>query len=130
MIFKQLAVSVLNRVLGKYIKDLDVTNLELAILSGQAVLKNLELREDALNEFDLPVEVTQGYVGEISLTLPWTNLYSAPCYISVENVYLIAGPVKDKVYDAEKARASEVSLKRKRLRQIEENGRIKDDSGT
>jgi hypothetical protein len=36
------------------------------------------------------------FVGEIFLTIPWTNLYSAPCYISIENVYLIAVPVKGK----------------------------------
>jgi len=30
-------------------------------------------------------------------------------------------PISDKLYNAEKARASEVNAKRKRLRQIEEN---------
>ncbi|EDO42082.1 predicted protein [Nematostella vectensis] len=71
--------------------------------------------------FDLPVQVTHGFVGEISLTIPWTNLYSSPCDICIEDVYLIASPVKEQPYDAEKARASELAVQRKRLRQIEES---------
>ncbi|EDO31907.1 predicted protein [Nematostella vectensis] len=119
--FEQLVVSVLNSVLGRYIRDLDSSNLELAVLQGQAVLRDLELRDDALDGFDLPVQVTHGFVGEISLTIPWTNLYSSPCDICIEDVYLIASPVKEQPYDAEKARASELAVQRKRLRQIEES---------
>lgn len=116
--FESIAVSVLNSVLGKYIKDLDSTNLRLGILKGRAVLTDLELRDDALDGFHLPVEVICGYVGKISLLIPWANPFSEPYEITVHDVYLIAGPVRDRKYDPERARASEVEAKRKRLAQI------------
>ncbi|XP_022781348.1 vacuolar protein sorting-associated protein 13A-like [Stylophora pistillata] len=121
---ESLAASILNGVLGKYIKDLDSSNLELGILSGNVVLTDLELRDDALDAFHLPIEVTHGYVGKISLTIPWTNLYSEPFDIAVHDVYLIARPIRERTYDPVKAKASEIAAKRERLTQIEQ--RIED----
>lgn len=118
--FESLVASILNGILGKYIKDLDSSNLNLGILKGNVVLTDLELRDDALDGFHLPVEVTQGYVGKISLKIPWTDLYSQPFDIIVHDVYLMAGPIRDRQYDAERAEASEIAAKRKRLSQIEQ----------
>ncbi|KAM7434012.1 hypothetical protein ABFA07_015843 [Porites harrisoni] len=118
--FESIAASLLNHVLGKYIKDLDSSNLRLAILQGNVVLTDLELRDDALDELHLPVEVTHGYVGKIRLTIPWTNPYSGPYEITVHDVYLIAGPIRERKYDPERAIASEIAAKRKRLSQIQQ----------
>ncbi|XP_068698299.1 intermembrane lipid transfer protein VPS13C-like isoform X1 [Montipora foliosa] len=118
--FESIAVSVLNSVLGKYIKDLDTSNLRLGILKGRAVLTDLELRADALDGFHLPVEVIHGYVGKISLIIPWTNLYSEPFEVTVHDVYLIARPIRDQKYDPERTKESEITAKRKRLKQIEQ----------
>lgn len=118
--FESLVASILNGILGKYIKDLDSSNLNLGILKGNVILTDLELRDDALDGFHLPVEVTHGYVGKISLTIPWTDLYSQPFDIVVHDVYLMAGPIRDRTYDPERAEASEIAAKRKRLSQIEQ----------
>lgn len=37
------------------------------------------------------------FTGEISLKIPWTNPYSEPYVISVQDVYLIASPIKGTV---------------------------------
>ena len=37
------------------------------------------------------------YTGEISLTIPWTNLYTEPLDMAVHDVYLIAGPIRGEV---------------------------------
>lgn len=123
---ESLAASILNGVLGKYIKDLDSSNLELGIFSGNVVLTDLELRDDALDDFHLPIEVTHGYVGEISLTIPWTNLYTEPLDMAVYDVYLIAGPIRERKYDPVRANTLELAAKRKRLSQIEQRNQAAD----
>lgn len=57
----------LNRYLGKYLTGLDPQSLRISVFQGDVVLRNLQLRPDALNELDLPITVTAGLLGELRL---------------------------------------------------------------
>lgn len=79
MVFESLVTDVLNRVLGDYVENLDSKQLKIGIwggkityitlngisifscqIVGDVVLKNLILKQSALNEIDLPVQAVYG----------------------------------------------------------------------
>ncbi|KAJ3586857.1 hypothetical protein NHX12_013249 [Muraenolepis orangiensis] len=83
---------VLNTYLGKYVSNLNTDQLSIALLKGAVELENLPLRKDALREFDLPCEVKAGFIGKITLQIPFYRLHSDPWVISISQLNLIIGP--------------------------------------
>jgi vacuolar protein sorting-associated protein 13A/C len=61
-------------------------------LTGDVVLRDLQLKREALDKFDLPVDVLEGYLGELTLSIPWSNLKNKPVKVYINNVYLLAVP--------------------------------------
>ncbi|XP_064629495.1 intermembrane lipid transfer protein VPS13A-like isoform X5 [Lineus longissimus] len=127
MVFESLAAGLINKYLGKYIQNLDTDNLKIGIFSGHVELSHLQLKPEALFELDLPIEVKAGYVGKISLNVPWTSLYTLPVIASVEDVYLLAGPLSDRKYDPEKEKRLLNAIKKQKLEVLESASLINDD---
>ena len=90
--FESIVASIINRILGKYIDNLQQNQLTIGIWSGEVVLNNLKLRKDALAALDLPIEVTSGCLGEFVLRIPWNALKSKPIQVFMKHLYIIAGP--------------------------------------
>lgn len=90
-----LVAQLLNRFLGSYIDNFDPKQLNVGIWSGDVKLRNLKLRKEALDKFKLPVDVKEGYLGELTLTIPWSNLAKRPVKVLIENVFLLAAPKID-----------------------------------
>ncbi|XP_053396044.1 intermembrane lipid transfer protein VPS13A-like isoform X3 [Mercenaria mercenaria] len=116
--FESAVSYVLNRFLGKYIQNLDSSNLNVSIFKGDVELTDLQLRPEALVELKLPIEVKAGYVGYIKVDIPWTSLFSSSVVVHVEDVYLLAGPVTDRMYDPERERALQNAIKREALESL------------
>ena len=57
--FERILARVLKDVLGQWVKDFNEKNLKLGAFSGNVQLHNLELRADALDFLQLPVEGLQ-----------------------------------------------------------------------
>ena len=72
---ESVVAGVLNRVLSVYVDNLDTSQLNIGIWSGEILLRNLKLRKAALDKFNLPVEVVEGYIGELKLSVPWLAQY-------------------------------------------------------
>lgn len=117
--FEGVVATILNRYLGKYIQDLDTENLNVGIFSGNVQLTELRLKPEALYELDIPIEVKVGTIGRISLSIPWTGLYTQSVTVSVEDVYVITGPVIDRPYDSEKEKRLIRAAKKKKLEDLE-----------
>ncbi|KAJ1531594.1 hypothetical protein ONE63_000266 [Megalurothrips usitatus] len=100
--FEGVVAALLNRFLGKYVQDLDTEHLNVGIFGGDVQLHNLRLRPEALYELDLPIEVKAGTIGRVSLNIPWSGLYTESVVVTVEDVYVVAGPVIQGPYDAER----------------------------
>lgn len=83
-------------------------------------LSDLTLKRDALKDLNLPIEVVYGYLGKLSLKIPWKNLYTEPVVAVVERLYVLAKPSKSVVYDAVKEEQRAVAEKRGKLKLIEE----------
>lgn len=90
-----LVANLLNRFLGSYIDNFDPKQLNVGIWSGDVKLRNLKLRREALDKFKLPVDVSEGYLGELTLSIPWSNLGKKPVKVLIENVFLLASPRVD-----------------------------------
>ncbi|KAM9855129.1 intermembrane lipid transfer protein VPS13D [Aulostomus maculatus] len=111
---------VLNTYLGKYVSNLNTDQLSIALLKGAVELENLPLRKDALREFDLPFEVKTGFIGKITLQIPFYRPHSDPWVISMSQLNLIIGPAQLEEYDAEKEREEERERKKCLLKALED----------
>ncbi|KAI1497895.1 vacuolar protein sorting-associated protein 13, partial [Biscogniauxia marginata] len=96
-----LVAGLLNRFLGMYVKNFDPAQLKVGIWSGDVKLRNLELRKEALDQLKLPINVMEGHLGELTLVIPWSNLRGAPVKVFIEDVFLLASPKEEAIYDEE-----------------------------
>jgi len=118
--FEGIVSDLLVKYLGQYLKDFNKENLRIGIWSGDVVLENLEIREDALNQLNVPFGIKKGFLGKLRLKVPWKNLKSQPVIVVVENVYLIAQPdYSFSEYDEKKERERDLQIKKDRLAQAE-----------
>ncbi|KAH9862571.1 hypothetical protein IAQ61_009988 [Plenodomus lingam] len=96
-----LVSNLLNRFLGMYVQNFDPKQLNVGIWSGDVRLRNLQLRREALDQLRLPLNVVEGHLGSLTLSIPWSNLRGKPLKVNIEDVYLLAAPKEDADYDAE-----------------------------
>ncbi|KAG1695557.1 Vacuolar protein sorting-associated protein 13 [Nymphon striatum] len=120
MVFESLVVDLLNRFIGDYVENLDRSQLKIGIWGGDIVLKNLEVKQSALDDLDLPVKIISGHLGNLTLKIPWKNLYSAPVVASIDGLYVVVIPNSGIKYNEEKERKAQQESKQKELQRIEE----------
>ncbi|KAL1957788.1 hypothetical protein VTO42DRAFT_5506 [Malbranchea cinnamomea] len=114
-----LVANLLNRFLGMYVKNFDAGQLNVGIWSGDVKLRNLELRREALDQLHLPINVVEGHLGELTLSIPWSNLRGKPVKVDIQDVFLLAAPKEDATYDPEEERRREHALKMEKLESAE-----------
>nr|XP_015222054.1 PREDICTED: vacuolar protein sorting-associated protein 13A [Lepisosteus oculatus] len=120
MVFESVVVDVLNRFLGDYVVNLDSSQLKLGIWGGDAVLKNLDIKENALSQLDIPFKVRAGHIGKLELKIPWKNLYSQSVEATLDGVYLLIVPTASIKYDAEKEEKQLQEARQRELQRIED----------
>ncbi|KAB8337289.1 hypothetical protein FH972_021590 [Carpinus fangiana] len=96
-----LVSNLLNRILGMYVQNFDPKQLSVGIFSGDVKLRNLELRKEALDQLHLPLNVVEGHLGELTLSIPFSNLRGKPVIVNVQDVFILAAPREDADYDSE-----------------------------
>ena len=111
--------NLLNRFLGIYVKNFDAKQLNIGIWSGDVKLRNLELRREALDQLRLPLNVVEGHLGELTLSIPWSNLRGKPVKVDIEDVYLLAAPREDADYDPKEEERRANALKMERIESAE-----------
>ncbi|KAM7093260.1 intermembrane lipid transfer protein VPS13A isoform 6-T6 [Molossus nigricans] len=120
MVFESVVVDVLNRFLGDYVVNLDTSQLSLGIWGGAVSLKNLEIKENALSQLDVPFKIKVGHIGNLNLTIPWKNLYTQPVVAVLEDIYLLIVPSSIIKYDPLKEEKQLLETKQQELKRIEE----------
>lgn len=83
-------------------------------------MNNLKLKENALEELDLPIQVPYGYLGKLILKIPWKNLYTAPVEATIEDLYVFAKPTKSVPYNEEKEEKAQLEGKKAELKRIQD----------
>ncbi|KAI9014452.1 hypothetical protein CLU79DRAFT_890124 [Phycomyces nitens] len=126
---ESLVATILNRFLGNYVSNLNYDQLKIGIWNGEVNLKNLKLRREALDKLDLPIDVLEGYFGELTLSIPWANLKTKPVKVFVDHVYLLAVPKSEVSVSAEEEDQRAQLLKQRRLATAElmEDSQVQDD---
>src|SRR5277367_3682344 len=110
-----LVASLLNRFLGMYIRNFDPGQLKVGIWSGDVKLRDLELRREALDQLKLPINVVEGHLGQLTLSIPWSNLRGQPVRVFIEDVFLLAAPKEDDKYDEEEEERRRQAVKIEKL---------------
>ncbi|XP_064471874.1 intermembrane lipid transfer protein Vps13-like isoform X2 [Ornithodoros turicata] len=119
MVFESLVVELLNNVLGDYVENLDTSQLKLGIWGGDVNLKDLDIKQSAIDDFELPFRVSYGHIDKLTLKIPWKNLYGSPVSAVVEGVYVIIVPKSGIKYDPEKEKKLLKEAKQRELDRIE-----------
>ncbi|XP_008057305.1 vacuolar protein sorting-associated protein 13A, partial [Carlito syrichta] len=117
--FESVVVDVLNRFLGDYVVNLDTSQLSLGIWQGAVALKNLQIKENALSQLDVPFKVKVGHIGNLKLIIPWKNLYTQPVEAVLEEIYLLIVPSSRIKYDPLKEEKQLMEGKQQELNRIE-----------
>ncbi|EFN86841.1 Vacuolar protein sorting-associated protein 13A [Harpegnathos saltator] len=99
--FEGAIAAFLNRLLGRYVEDLDTEQFNVGIFSGDTCLTDLKLKPEALYQLGLPIRVEIGLIGKIILKIPWSGLFSQPIVICIEDIYAVAVPALSGPYDPE-----------------------------
>lgn len=83
-------------------------------------MKNLSVKQNALDSLDLPFRISHGKIGLLSANIPWSSLYTSPVVLKLYNVLVVAVPNVDSSYDEEKEAALAETAKQKALLKLEE----------
>ncbi|KAL6266414.1 hypothetical protein P5V15_003265 [Pogonomyrmex californicus] len=119
--FEGAIAAFLNRLLGRYVEDLDTEQFNVGIFSGDTCLTDLKLKPEALYQLGLPIRVEIGLIGKIILKIPWSGLFSQPIVICIEDVYAVAVPALSGPYDPEIQKRLIRAEKKKILEDLKED---------
>ena len=100
---KKALLGVLERTIGKFVKDLDAEKLNLGIWSGKVELHDLQLDVAACNaELDrqaaeapnlaVPIQVVGGSFASLQLEIPWTSLTSKSVVMKARGLHIQVEP--------------------------------------
>ncbi|KAJ1822144.1 Vacuolar protein sorting-associated protein 13 [Coemansia sp. RSA 2598] len=113
--FEGVVATLLNRFLGNYVTNLETTQLKLGIWQGDVKLEKLRLKKDALDKLRLPVDIKEGWLGTLTISIPWSNLKGEPVRIHIDDVYVLATPCFQEHFDPEREEEREYKLKMHKL---------------
>lgn len=105
---------------NKYIKNLKSEDFQLSLWGGDAVLTNLDLRLDVLEEeFHLPFTFTNGHIHELRIHVPWTKLGSEPIVITIETIECVLTLKGTTDQDGSKNQKTNQEKSKKKLKKAE-----------
>ncbi|KAI0275069.1 vacuolar protein sorting-associated protein 13 [Gloeopeniophorella convolvens] len=116
---KEILGIVFSRFLAPYVSNLDMNLVNLGIVQGQVILRRLHIKKGALDKFRLPVDVSEGHLGKLSLSLHWLNLGNKPVELLIEDVYLLVVPRLEDGLDPEEIERRMQAVKSERLENAE-----------
>eukprot|EP00833_Pecoramyces_ruminatium_P010854 jgi/Orpsp1_1/1184886/evm.model.c7180000091381.1 len=117
--FEGIVVSLLNKLIGKYVDNLDTNQLSISVWKGDVVLQNLRLRKDALRQLNLPIDVLEGYLGELVLKFSWSDFKNTPVNINIKDVLLLAVPKAETEYNEELEEQELLNHKLNKIKKME-----------
>ena len=62
----------------------------MGIYNGVIELRNISIKESALDELKLPIQIKYGIINSINIKVPLSKIYYEPVKIIIDGVYIIA----------------------------------------
>jgi vacuolar protein sorting-associated protein 13A/C len=93
--FEAHVLHLLRLYLGEYVRGLSVEALKISVWKGDVVLKDLQLKAEALNALKLPITVKAGFLGSVTLKVPWNRLGKDPVIVLLDRIFVLAEPLQD-----------------------------------
>ncbi|KAG8235893.1 hypothetical protein J437_LFUL010123, partial [Ladona fulva] len=89
----------LQRYLGQFLEEkLTLDQLTVDLYNGTGTVREVSLDVQALNELgeqqNIPVEFVDGYISEISVSIPWSSVLKDSSYVEVTGLSLTVQPKK------------------------------------
>src|SRR5574343_1121189 len=84
--------NVLNSVLGTWVDNINSDQLKLSIFSGEVLLKDLKLKNSAIESLGLPFTLQYGRISSLKVDIPWSKLSSSPLTIDISEIYGLISP--------------------------------------
>ena len=107
--FETLASSILQSLLGQYIKpeSFSPSSIETSLSTGNLRLSNLQLKTDSFDWLLLPLKLSCGFVGQVEISIPWTTALSdqSKVLVEVDKVLLVFATKTDWSPDEREQRA-------------------------
>ncbi|XP_053594598.1 intermembrane lipid transfer protein Vps13 isoform X2 [Microplitis demolitor] len=128
MVFESIVTELLNKILGEYVENLDYKQLKLSLWGGDVVLKDLLIKESALDVLDLPIKLEYGRLGKLILKIPFKDIWNGQIDCIIEELYLLIVPASQVKYDSEKEVKASLEAKRAELARIEKNKQLLEQS--
>ncbi|XP_035710061.1 vacuolar protein sorting-associated protein 13-like [Folsomia candida] len=116
---KDLVLRVLNQTVGEYFENIDASQLQLSVFSGNIALHDLVLKRNICESLGLPFRVISGRCANLNLKIPWTGLNSHPVEVDIRDIYLLVVPGSSLPYDEEVEEKARLRLKLQLLENIE-----------
>ncbi len=91
----------------------------MGVWSGDVSLQNVKLTKAALNRFDFPVEILEGYLGTLVLSIPWSDVKNKPVKIHINGLYLLAGPRNQAQFDMKSHQELQLKIKMDKLNSVQ-----------
>ncbi|XP_031777535.1 vacuolar protein sorting-associated protein 13 isoform X3 [Nasonia vitripennis] len=126
MVFESIVTELLNKVLGEYIQNLDYKQLKLSLWGGDVVLKDLMIKESALDMLDLPIKLEYGRLGKLVLKIPFKDMWNGQIDAIVEELFVLVVPTSQVKYDAEKEAKAQLEAKHAEIARVEKNKQLAD----
>lgn len=90
--FEKLITTVLNKVLGDFIENIDDKQLDISVFSGNVSLTNMKLKASLFDSLPVPFSLEYGIIGTINLKIPVLNILSQPVIIEIKDVLAVIRP--------------------------------------
>ncbi|XP_047313414.1 uncharacterized protein LOC124916706 [Impatiens glandulifera] len=101
--------------LGQYIKDIQREQLKITLWNEEVLLENVELILEAFDYLQLPFSLKQGFVGRLSIKIPWKKLGWDPIIITLEDVFIRASQRDDHEWSTDAVERREFAAKKAKL---------------
>ena len=90
--FETLITTVLNKVLGDFIENIDPQQLNISIMNGDVYLTNMKLKSTLFDSMPLPFSLAYGKIGVIHLKIPVWNMFNQPLIIEITDLFALVRP--------------------------------------
>ncbi|CAO3665912.1 unnamed protein product [Umbelopsis ramanniana] len=92
---KRLYKFLLRKSIGQFLaQELDFENFDVELVNGCIELRDLDLNLEVLDEIlaDTPFSITEGHIGGITASLPWSNFWSGDIVLEMRGLRLTFKP--------------------------------------